>query len=167
MSPAYTGRSLFPPSFDGDGLSYMWAVFGLMTVVLLCSEWLWRTLWAFRELPRPIRHPLTVLRSILSLLLFAILLGAVPDLILIMMWPELSPAAREMISVIDRRLDGCIGPVILLAWLISRLGTPMVEYQLIRLPVPINLWPDWAALRRPVWIGFLVLLVSAAVTFLR
>lgn len=167
VAQAFAQDTAFPPIFGGDELAYLWAVFGYMTAVLLCLEWLWRIGWSLRERPAGPRDPVTLSRVIVAILLLSLLTAALPDLLYIMLWPEVSPATRYRLALLDRHADGLVGPILLLAWLASRLGSPMIEYQLVRYPLPINMWPTWEKVRRPLKIGSLVLAISACVTFLR
>ena len=156
-----------PPAFDGNSFVYAASVFGLMTVFLLASEWLWRVAWSFRERPKEMRHPVTITRCILFCLLLGILMRVTGDVVLTMAWPELTPNQRLWVAWCDRLMDAMSATPMFIAWLWSILGGAMIDWQLARLPIPINLWPTWHDLRRPATIGVLVLGISLSVTYLR
>jgi len=163
----FAAQSAFPPSFDGQPLTYMWAVFGLLLLELLALEWLWRLAWAYRSSGRGWRHPLTINRTIKVLLVLAPVLGGMPDLLLLMLWPEISGATRETLAMIDRQLDGVIWVPFSLAWMLAQFGRGVIDYQLVRHPIPVNLWPTGSQLRHSLKIGLGVFAIAFAVTFLR
>lgn len=162
----HNGHTL-PPGFGDEGLLYAGSVFGLMTIFLLTAEWLWRVCWAMVERRYPVRHPITISRVLLLFLLLSIFLRVVGDVTLTMLWPEISPGERIWLAHLDRLLDGLAAAPLFIAWLTGILGGAMMDWQLIRQPIPVNLWPTWRHLRRPTIIGAWVLAISLAVTFLR
>lgn len=163
----FDNGSPLPPSFSDDRLIYFLSVFGLLTVILLMTEWLWRVAWSFFDRPQPLKHPVSVVRFILLLLLTGVLMGVAGDTALIIGWPELSPGQRLLVSQADRALDGLSAVPFFLAWLCGLLGGAMVDWQLQRHPIPVNLWPSWASLKRPLSIGALVVFIAFSVTWLR
>lgn len=163
----FTSNQSLPPSYSGNSLVYALSVFGMMTVFLLACEWLWRVAWSFRERPKEIRHPVTVSRCILTCLLLGIIMRVSGDVFLTATWPEFSPQQRLWVSQADKLMDGLSAIPMLMAWLWGVLGGAMVDWQLARLPIPINLWPSWKHLGRPLLIGVMVLFISFAVTYLR
>lgn len=166
-SPFYAVQSAFPPSFDGQPLTYMLAVFGLLLIELLALEWLWRLTWSFRGNGRTWRHPLTIQRGVTVLLLLPVVFGGVPDLLLLMLWAEIDGPMRETLAMIDRLLDGVLWLPFSLAWLLAQFGQGVIEYQLVRHPLPVNLWPTRDQLSYSLKIGLGVFTIAFAVTFLR
>lgn len=156
-----------PPSFEGNHFIYALSVFGLMTIFLLAAEWLWRSSWAMAEKPRPLRHPVTISRLVLVLILTSVVMRTTFDVVLTMAWPEMSQDYRLFVAQLDRLMDGLSAGPFFLAWLAALLGGAMIDWQLVRQPVPIDLWPTWRHLRRPAKIGGLVVLISLSVTYLR
>jgi hypothetical protein len=157
-----------PPSFSGNHWFYMMAIFGLMMMVLLAANWLWRIVWCFFEDPQPLRSPVTVFRAILALLLVTALLRGGPDAILLLRWPEISPADRLVVAETDRFLDGIALIPFFAAWLIEYLTAGVLQFQLKRLPPPSSdLWPTADSLKRPVQIAIGSFAVAFAVVFLQ
>lgn len=165
IDPSYLAP--VPPSYVGRDLLYLSTLGSILLVVLLALEWIWRLLWSFFEQPSPLRSPATAYRIILLLLLSAALLRIVPDLVLLATWQEISPASREAIAVLDKRLESFTFVPFSLAWLVSYLTGPMLIYQLGRQPLPIHLWPTWQQAKRPLKIGVGVAAISFALTYLR
>jgi hypothetical protein len=156
-----------PPSFMEHPVLYMLTVFSLLLIVLLALEWLWRIVWCFFERPAPFKSPLNVLRMILALLLAGAVVRSGPDLLLLMAWPDISPAARLDLVVFDNRMDATAFIFLSGAWLIARLGDPMLTYQLEKRPLPVHLWPTWQQMKRPLKIGAGVAVIAFALTFLQ
>lgn len=156
-----------PPAFLHDGWTYTLAIFSLLSVFLLMLEWGWRVCWALVDDRRRLLDPLTVERVVKLLLIIGILMGVGGDVFLLMLWPEVLPHTRAFLANLDRFLDGlCVVPFVL-SWFISLFSQAMMNWQLVRLPIPVNLWPNWESLRRPAVIGALVMGISLAVTLLR
>jgi hypothetical protein len=156
-----------PPAFDGHPVLYMATVFSLLLVMLLALEWLWRITWSFFERPAPVKAPVTVLRVIFLLLLVGAVVRSGPDLWLIMRWPQLDGAERIALMDFDNRMDAGAFIFLSLAWLVGRLGEPMLTYQLEKRPLPVHLWPTWEQMKRPLKIGMGVFAIAFALTYLR
>jgi hypothetical protein len=157
----------YPPGFEGHPWLYLMSVFGLMLIVLLTLEWLWRIGWSFTERPHPLKHPSTVARVVMLMLLVGILMRVGPDAWLLMRWPSISDAAHHDIEIVGSRLD--VASVLFMSgsWLVARLADPFIQFQLEKQPLPIHLWPTARQLRRPLYIGLGVFAISFALTFLR
>lgn len=156
-----------PPSFMNDGWTYTLAIFSLLSIFLLMLEWGWRICWSMADDRRKLVDPLTVERIVKLLLVIGILMGVSGDVFLLMMWPEITPETRIHLSNLDRFLDGiCVVPFVL-SWFISLYSQAVLNWQLVRLPIPVNLWPSLESLRRPAAIGVLVMGISLVVTLLR
>jgi len=156
-----------PPSFMQHPLLYMATVFSLLLVVLLALEWVWRLVWSFFERPAPLKSPTTVLRLIFLFLLAGALVRSGPDLWLLMRWPGIDEQERLALAYLDNQMDAGAFIFLSLAWLIARLGDPMLTYQLEKTPLPLHLWPTREQLKRPAKIGVGVLAIAFALTYLR
>jgi hypothetical protein len=157
-----------PPSFDGSHVFYMMALFGLMTMVLLAMNWLWRRIWLMVEDPQPLCSPATVSRVVVILLLMTALIRGIPATVLLLKWPELGAAARLDLSQVERFLDGVALIPFGLAWVIDYLAGGVVQFQLKRRPPPgADLWPRREDLLGPVKIAAGSLAIAFAVVFLQ
>lgn len=156
-----------PPSFEGHPLLYMATVFSLLLVVLLALEWLWRIIWSFFERPATLKSPTTVLRVVFLFLLLGTLVRSGPDLWLLMRWPAIPWHERLALAHFDNQLDAGAFIFLSVAWLVGRVGEPMLTYQLEKMPLPVHLWPTWQQLKRPAKIGVGVLVIAFALTYLR
>lgn len=156
-----------PPAFMGHPMQYAMAVFGMLMLCILAVEWLWRKGWEMRERPSKMKTPLFIVRIILILLSIVPIMGAGPDLIRIIFWPDIGPEAREILTQIDRSLDASVWIVYSAAWLIAYLFFPMVEAQLKKEPLELDLWPRWRALIRPLKIGIGIAVIAFGLAYFR
>lgn len=163
---AFTGGD-FPPSFQGDRWAYAFSVFGLLGSCLLALEWGWRIVIRLIDERRPFREPVTVARLAMLGVLIATLCRISPDVFLVMSWPEISPHTRATVALVDRLMDGVSVIPMTFSWAIALFGGAMIEYQLVKKPVPANLWPTWRRMRRPLSMGALILIIALTLAFLR
>lgn len=155
-----------PPSIDGPWV-HAFSIFGLMGAALLASEWLWRTSWAMIERPSPICHPITVARAVWALMLSSLLIYMMPDVLLTVMWTDLEPAHRFLLSRSNRILDGIAILPLFAAWTLGVFSSSVIDHQLERRPIPVDLWPTWKRLRRGFGIGLILLAMSVVIAFYR
>lgn len=169
MDPAFffDTSGAFPPSFQGDRFAYAFSVFGLFGSALLALEWAVRIFRAARLDRHPIRAPLTIVRLILFLLLSATLLRIGGDVLLIMFWPEVSPETRAALAQLDRIMDGVSVFPMTAAWIVGLFGAAVVEFQLVKQPIPADLWPSFRRIKRPLALGGMILTIALALAFLR
>lgn len=119
MTPAQA-VSRFPPSFDGNPWTYGFALFSLTLVSAVSAAILVRYALEARQrreidvkihnaLARP-RLPriISVHRLIVSGLLLTILIGAFPDVLILLAWGEASDGTMEILFAIDRVGDGLV-----------------------------------------------------------
>jgi hypothetical protein len=157
----------FPPAFAGQPVLYMLTVFSLLLVNLLALEWLWRTGWALWEDSHDFRHPLTIQRIVILLLVLGAVIRSGPDVIVLMRYHAETEAGRLDLYRLDNFLDSVAFIPFSLAWLVAYLAGPMLAHQLAKEPIPLHLWPTWAQIKRPVKIGVGVFAIAFALTYLR
>lgn len=156
-----------PPGYEGQPWLYLFSMFAQMGMALLVMEWAWRLAWSLYERPAPLKSPVTSSRLIVLALLFSVSMRGLPDVIYNMRWADLSPAGRHAMLSIDETMDGLALVPFLAAYVLDRMASGMMTFQLQRDPIPLHLWPTWAQLRRPVKMGMGVFVLAFALTFLR
>lgn len=156
-----------PPGFENSPWLYLVSVFCLLMIVMMALEWIWRLAWGMKEHPAPWRHPSTVYRTVIILLMTATLFRIAVPTILLVRWSDMTPETRDQLAAF-----GSIPSILSLlpfslAWVLSYLTSTMVFYQLDRLPVPLHLFPTLKQTKRPLKIGLAVFTIAAAITFVR
>lgn len=141
------------------------SIFGLLGGSLLAVDTLWSVVHKLIEDPHPRWHPLTVRRWEALLVALALILYIAPDAVVFTTWPDVSPATRHTISLVNRFGDFAAAAPAAGWWLLAIYAGPTIDHQLVREPLPVELWPSWRKLRRPLWIGLLVMLASVALSF--
>ena len=180
MSAAGVAVSRFPPSFDGNPWSYGFALFGLtlvsamaLTILigLLLEPRLRREIDARldNQIPRPVPRdwlaPLSLYRMILVGFLLTIVMGAAPNVLLLLAWGEASAATIDVLFLIDRLCDGglavpFLGTCFLILW-----AGQAVEHRLALPAVSIRSSPPWKLVRQRLKLAPVVLLLAIGVTF--
>lgn len=163
----FNATSSMPPSFQGDRGFYAFSIFGLLGAALLAAEWSWRIIQSSLDKPYPWNAPITIARGVVLSLLAATLCRITPDVLQIMFWPEVMPATRATIARVDRIMDGVALFPMTFAWGLGLFGATVVEFQLIRQPIPGDLRPSWKRVRRPLGIGIMILIIALTLAFLR
>lgn len=163
LSPVY------PPSVgDSPGL-YFLALFGLLTVALLSASVLVRIGARMRMDGQPLDHPSTLLRGTAFLVLLTIFGGAAPDVIVMLLWGEVTEQTMSRLASIDKAADFFIVWPFCLAFLLP----PVVRlYKRLRprkgglmllMNVASDLGPLWPSHRQPAMLIVVCALVSLLV----
>ena len=167
----------FPPAFEGNPWSYGFALFSLTLVCALSVAMLLQFLFdwhARREVqkvalnrvcdPVPFASPLSIHRIIISCFLFTILLGALPDVIVLFAYGEVSRATLEGLVLIDRIGDGLTVAPFVCAAVLSAWGMQVLPQQLVRETRVLLSRPRWETIKGQVKIAAMVLVNAIGVT---
>lgn len=167
----------FPPSFEGNPFSYAFALFSLTLICALSIAMLMQFLFDWhrkREYQRiaanricdpvPFASPLSIHRWIIAGFLFAILFGALPDVLVLFMWGEASDETMERLFLIDRICDGLTvapftGAAVLSAW-----GLQVLPQQLVRETRVLLQRPRWETVKPQAKIAGTVFVIAIGVT---
>lgn len=167
----------FPPSFEGSPFSYGFALFSLTLVCSLSFAMLLQFVFewhARREvqkiaanrvcLPLPFASPLSIHRMIISGFLLTVLLGALPDVLVLLAWGEARAETMEWLFFMDRIGDGLTvapftGAAVLSAW-----GLQVLPQQLVRETRVQLQRPRWETVKSPAKIAAMVLVIATGVT---
>ena len=154
-----------PASVQANPTILMLSIFGLLGGTMLALETLWRVAQRAKDEPHPFRHPVTADRLMDGLRALALLLFIGPDAVLFMAWPDVAPNTRHLLSLTNRICDFLAVAPLAAAWMLGIYGQPTVDYQLRREPIPLHLWLTWQQLRRSLWIGLLLVLMSMGLSY--
>lgn len=171
--------SPYPPSFDGNPWSYGFALFSLTLICALSTALLMQFLFEARSRrrawassmavagqgPQPFATPLTVHRMIITGFLVTILLGALPDVIVLFAWGEATHATMDLLFLIDRIGDGLTFAPFSFACALSAWGLQVLPQQLITQTKVQLSRPTWHTVKDQAKIIGMVLVVAAGVTF--
>lgn len=149
-----------PPSFAGDRLAYFLALGGLMYIVCLAANIIIENVATIKAAKCTVTTPICVSAMIEICWMTTILIGFAPDTIVLLGWGEtpLGPMVR-----IDRILDFlCVVPFTMGCILRIR-GTAVVNFQLSRQPVPVDLWPTWGMVRHRLYMLGMVVFIALGV----
>lgn len=158
-------RAFLPPSFHGSRGNFAFALFSLLfTCAILCTA-LYGSMhnaWVARKYSSW-RDPINMNRYIIWLMIIAILMGAAPDVIFLLMWGEVTEVTAWRLAEFDRFCDGLVMFPIVGAMFLWYRAKPVINYQLIRVPLPIDLWPKWTQMAPQIRVAALVAFISAGV----
>jgi len=154
----------FPASFDGDPVTFSFALFGLMVTACLSFAVLARLVHELQGYGFRLREPVGLARISVACLMLSFFIGTAPDALFLLTWREVSPETTALLLTIDRIGDSLVPVPFIGALSLMARGEPAIMFQLTRKPVPVDLWPTWPMVRRQLMIVGLVLIIAVGVT---
>jgi hypothetical protein len=179
MNPSATGNyiseamsattALAPPSLADNPALLAWNLFVMtaaMCLGIMMAGKQARRIWAARCIDHP-TDPVSVYRFIIFLAGCAVASRGGAEAISLWSWSSGNAATVQQVAELKRWLDplsvGC-GFV----WMtLHILAEPMIEHQLRKAPIPVDMYSRWPQLRRPMLILIISLLMAAAAVGLR
>lgn len=172
-----SAASPFPPSFDGNPLTYGLALFSLTLVSALSLAQFLSFVFEgrrVREVNRLIGNPvkqsvfpmsaLVAFRMILMSFFLMAFAGAGPDVLILLAWGEASHQTIEILFIIDRLGDGFVMfPFLTATWLLARTRQPLEQQLAFAANVPLGPF-QWSTIMQNMKISLLVLVIAAGVT---
>lgn len=161
--------ALAPPSLaDSPGL-LAWNLFVMtaaMCLGLMMAGKQARRIWDKRNFDHP-TDPVSIYRIMILLAGCAVASRGGAEAVSLWSWSSGDAATIERVAQLKRWLDplsvGC-GFI----WMaLHILAEPMIEHQLRKAPLPVDMWSRWPQLRRPALILLVSLLMAAAAVGLR
>jgi hypothetical protein len=161
--------ALAPPSLADNPALLAWNLFVMTAAAclgIMMAGKQARRIWAARSIDHP-TDPVSLYRIIVFLAGCAIATRGGAEAISLWSWSSGDAATIEQIAEFKRWLDpvsvGC-GFI----WMtLHVLAEPMIEHQLRKAPLPVDMWSRWPQLRRPAYILIVSLLMAAAAVGLR
>ncbi|WP_066723596.1 hypothetical protein [Sphingomonas pituitosa] len=171
-------QTRFPPSFNDNPLSYGFALFSLALITSISLAYVIAAVLERsreREVNAKIRNValppsptgLTLLsyhRLILCGLLLTIILGAGPDVLLLLAWGEASDEAMWWIFQLDRVCDAATIIPFLMSMFLTIRAERSIEHRLGLDPIKIPVRPTWGMVRDKLKITGAVLCIAVGVT---
>ncbi len=161
--------ALAPPSLaDNPGL-LAWNLFVMtaaMCLGLMMAGKQARRLWATRRIDHP-TDPVSIYRIMIFLAGCAVASRGGAEAVSLWSWSSGNAGTIERVAEMKRWLDplsvGCG-----FMWMaLHILAEPMLEFQLRKAPLPVDMWSRWPQLRRPIAILVVSLLMATAAVGLR
>lgn len=170
--------SPYPPSFDGNPWSYGFALFSLtlvcaLALALLLNFWFesrsrrraWRSSMAVAgQGPEPFATPLSIHRLIITGFLLTVLIGAMPDVLVLYWWGEASRPTMDALFLMDRIGDGATFIPFTISCGLSAWGLQVLPQKLVRETAVELTLPTWRTVKDQLKIVGAVLVVAAGVT---
>jgi hypothetical protein len=161
--------ALAPPSLADNPALLAWNLFVMtaaMCLGLMMAGKQARRIWAARCIDHP-TDPVSIYRIIVFLAGCAVASRGGAEAVSLWSWSSGDAATIERVAEAKRWLDplsvGCG-----FAWMaLHILAEPMIEHQLRKAPIPVDMYSRWPQLRRPMLILIVSLLMAAAAVGLR
>ena len=169
VTAAANAAAIAPPSLANNPALLAWNLFVMTAAAslgLMMAGKQGRRIWARRGIDHP-TDPVSVYRAIVFLAGCAVASRGFAEAVSLWSWSSGDPATVEHVAQLKRWLDplsvGC-GFV----WMaLHVLAEPMLEFQLRKVPIPVDMWSRWPELRRPATVLLVSLLMAAAAVGLR
>ncbi|EJL21885.1 hypothetical protein [Novosphingobium sp. AP12] len=178
LMPHHVPLSALPPSFEGNAWAYAFALFGLTLVSFLSLKKLLSVLTEARR-ERAIERkvgvgftrrpailfwtPLGLFRWKISCLYVCILMGASGDVLVMLLWREVSARTMEFLLAFDRALDGATIVPFMLAFMIGEWSDQAIPHALIRVNEAVRP-PKWDRVKGSVGMTGLIGFIALGVT---
>lgn len=175
-----TPLTAFPPSFEGNPLTYGFALFSLTLLSMLSVARIWGLASEARKhrhlakrfpsfmqpvRPLPTWSALTLHEIKLACLYLTIFLGAFPDTLILLLWGEASQTAMVDLFLIDRVGDALTLVPFTIAMMLGAWLAQVVPQKLISNSHHDEVKPpNWQAIMPTLRIGAAVMLIAAGVT---
>lgn len=155
------GTADIPPSFNGNVAVYGFALFGMTLVAAVSLAQIIRIIRITDATRDGWASPVTMTRVIMLLLFSTIFIGVFPDLAIMILWGEISRDLLRGMGETDRLFDGLmLVPFTLAVFLHIKAGNRITE-QLIRPPLPTDLFSVWGAIKRQMMMIVVIALLAA------
>lgn len=161
--------AIAPPSLADNPALLAWNLFVMtaaMCLGIMMAGKQTRRIWAARSMDHP-TDPVSIYRIIILLAGCAVATRGGAEAVSLWSWSSGDAATIERVATAKRWLDPISVGFGFLWMTMHILAEPMVEFQLRKVPLPVDLWSRWPQLRRPVLILIVSLLMAAAAVGLR
>jgi len=164
-----SSATLAPPSLaDNPGL-LAWNLF-VMTAACCLGAMMFgkqvRRIWAARLVDHP-TDPVSIYRGIVMLAGAAIASRGLVEADSLWSWSSQDAEIIERVAEVKRWLNPVSVGCGFLWMALHTLAEPMIERQLRKAPLPVDMWSRWPQLRRPAAVMIVSLLMAAAAVGLR
>lgn len=159
------GYHTFPPAFDDNPYTYAFALFSLILVASISLAHVVRLTRSLQPDRDGWKTPITIFRLQMIALFLTLFIGTFPDVVVLLLWNEISDPAMVQLWALDRMFDGAMLVPFLFAVLLGVRSSPRIVFQLIRAEAPGAAWPTWIQTKEQLWVIGLVLVIAAGVAW--
>jgi len=97
-----------------------------------------------------LRYPVNLYKAFIMCMAALIFFRVWPDTVIQLIWKEAPTSVMLTLQHINQIFDAAaLLPFLAGIYVLIRSG-PLIEFQLLRQPIPTNLWPSWRMVRRPI-----------------
>ncbi len=161
--------ALAPPSLADNPALLAWNLFVMTAAAclgLMMAGKQARRIWAARSIDHP-TDPVSIYRFVILLAGCAVASRGGAEAVSLWSWSSGDAKTIEQIAEFKRWLDPLSVGCGFLWMALHILAEPMLEFQLRKAPLPVDMWSRWPQLRRPALILLVSLLMAAAAVGLR
>ena len=96
------------------------------------------------------RYPVNLYKAFIMSMGALVFFRVAPDTVIQLLWKEAGRGVMMFLQHVNQFFDAAaIIPFLFGIYVLIRSG-PLIEFQLLRQPIPTNLWPSWKMVRRPI-----------------
>ena len=161
--------TLGPPSLADNPALLAWNLFVMTAAAclgLMMAGKQARRIWAARYSDHP-TDPVSLYRIIIFLAGCAVASRGAAEAVSLWSWSSGDAVTIERVAEAKRWLDPLSVGCGFLWMTLHILAEPMLEFQLRKAPLPVDMWSRWPELRRPVMILCVSLAMATAAVWLR
>ena len=153
----------FPPAFGGEALAFGAALFALICLASFSFYQLARCWRASRQPGWQVAGPLGLATLVIAGLMLTIFMQSVGDVAVLLLWGEIDESRAHVVMAANRLLDAASLLPFSVAGLLMVRGAPVIAFQLLRQPVPTDLLPTWAMVRKHALVVSIILFIAFGV----
>lgn len=169
VSAASNAAAIAPPSLANNPALLAWNLFVMTAAAclgMMMAGKQARRLWATRRMDHP-TDPVSIYRIIILLAGCAVASRGFAEAVSLWSWSSGDVDTVTRVAQLKRWLDPLSVGCGFLWMALHVLAEPMIEHQLRKAPLPVDMWSRWPELRRPLMILVVSLLMAAAAVGLR
>lgn len=153
--------------FQGSGVTNNFFLYWISTFIdllltLMSAVMLYNTIKSYLSTRKfgGLRYPVNLYKAFIMSMSALIFVRVAPDTVIQLLWKEASASVMLFLQHINQFFDAfALIPFLAGIYILIRSG-PLIEFQLLRQPIPTNLWPSWVMVRRPIMAITLMVIFS-------
>lgn len=156
--------------FQGSGVTSSFWLYWISTFIdllltLMGSAMFYGTLKSYFTTMKMggLRYPVNLYKAFIMSMAALTVFRVAPDTAIQLLWKEASYNTMQVLQHVNQFFDTlAVVPFLFGIYVLIRSG-PLIEFQLLRQPIPTDLWPSWKMVKRPVVSMLLIVILSMLV----